>query len=71
MFHGIADTAHYQMKKFLGDQWVRIQTDLSFASDDMDNATKGNMENLKREAKKLIRTHKNEFKIICKILQCD
>ncbi len=34
----------------------------------MDNATKGNIENLKAEAKKLIRTHKAEIELIRQFL---
>jgi hypothetical protein len=47
MFDGAADAANYQMKMFLGSQYVRMQTSLSVASDDIDNATNGNVENLK------------------------
>lgn len=65
MFDGVSDAANYQMKMFLGDKYIRLQTDLSIASDDMDNATNGNIENLKAEAKKLKRTHKNEIETIC------
>ena len=56
MFDGAADAANYQMKLFLGNRYVRMQTSLAVASDDMDNATHGNVENLKAEAKKLIQT---------------
>ena len=56
MFDGVSDAANYQMNMFLGDRYVRLQTDLTSASDDMDNATNGNIENLKAEAKKMIRT---------------
>jgi predicted acylesterase/phospholipase RssA len=68
MFDGVSDAAHYQMKMFLGEKYVRLQTELSIASDDMDNVTNGNMENLKTEAKKLIRTHKAEIETICRYL---
>jgi hypothetical protein len=57
------------MKMFLGDQYVRMQTSLSVASDDMDNATHGNVENLKAEAKTLIQTHKAELETVCTLLQ--
>jgi hypothetical protein len=57
------------MKMFLGDQYVRMQTSLSVASDDMDNVTHGNVENLKAEAGKLIQTHKAEMGTVCTLLQ--
>lgn len=69
MFDGVSDAVNYQMKMFVGEKYIRLQTDLSIASDDMDNATNGNIENLKTEAKKLIRTHKNEIKFICNHLK--
>jgi hypothetical protein len=69
MFDGAADAANYQMKMFLGNQYVRMQTSLSVASDDMDNATHGNVENLKAEANTLIQTHKVEMETVCGLLQ--
>ena len=69
MFDGVSDAANYQMKMFIGEKYIRLQTDLSIASDDLDNATSGNIENLKAEAKKLIRTHKSEIEAICNYLK--
>lgn len=69
MFDGAADAANYQMKMFLGNRYVRLQTILAVASDDMDNATNGNVENLKSEAAKLIQTHKAELETVCTLLQ--
>jgi hypothetical protein len=69
MFDGAADAANYQMKMFLGNRYVRMQTSLSVASDDMDNVTHGNVENLKAEAGKLIQTHKAEMGTVCTLLQ--
>jgi len=69
MFDGAADAANYQMKMFLGSRYVRMQTSLAVASDDMDNATNGNVENLKAEAGTLIQTHKAEMGMVCGVLQ--
>ncbi len=69
MFDGVSDTTNYQMKMFLGEKYIRLQTDLSIASDDLDDATSGNIENLKTEARKLIRTHKIEIEAICNYLK--
>jgi patatin-like phospholipase/acyl hydrolase len=68
MFDGASDAASYQMSQILGDSFIRFQTSLSIASDDMDNATKGNIENLKLEAKKLISVNKKEIERVCAIL---
>lgn len=51
------------------DGWHRLQTNLAVASDDMDNATNGNIENLKKEAKKLLKTHRGEIETVCEWLQ--
>lgn len=69
MFDGVSDAANYQMQTLLGERYIRLQTNLSIASDDMDNATNGNIENLKAEAKKLIQTHKSEIDVICSYLK--
>lgn len=61
MFDGVSDAANYQMKELFGNNYYRLQISLSVASDDLDNVTKGNIENLKNEAKRLIRNHKNEI----------
>ncbi len=68
MFDGVSDAVNYQLRQILGDHYIRFQTSLSTASDDMDNTTQGNMENLKTEAKKLIRTHKDKLDQICQLI---
>jgi hypothetical protein len=64
MFDGVSDAADYQMRQLLGENYIRLQTSLSIASDDMDNATKGNINLLTQEAKKLIRINKNAIEKI-------
>ena len=54
MFDGASKAADYQMRLFLGDNYLRLQTPLHFASDDMDDASKGNIRNLKQTARELI-----------------
>lgn len=65
MFDGVADAANYQMNMFLGENYIRLQTDLTIASDDMDNASGGNIENLKAEANKLIANQQAEIERVC------
>lgn len=57
MFDGVSDAADYQLNSFLGNNYVRMQVNLDQASDDMDNASKGNIANLKKEAATLLLTH--------------
>ena len=54
MFDGASKAADSQMRLFLGDNYLRLQTPLHFASDDMDDASKGNIRNLKQTARELI-----------------
>lgn len=57
MFDGVAKAADYQMRLFLGERYQRLQIPLYYASDDMDDASQGNIRNLKQTAKELIDTH--------------
>ena len=61
MFDGVSDAVNYQLCQILGDKYIRFQTSLSIASDDMDDVTVGNIENLTSESQKLIRTHKEQI----------
>jgi len=54
MFDGASKAADHQMRLFLGDHYLRLQTHLHYASDDMDDASRGNIRNLKQTAKELI-----------------
>ena len=42
------------MRLFLGDHYLRLQTQLRYASDDMDDASRGNIRNLKQTGRELI-----------------
>jgi lipid II:glycine glycyltransferase (peptidoglycan interpeptide bridge formation enzyme) len=42
------------MRSFLGYRYLRLQTQLHYASDDMDDASRGNIRNLKQTATELI-----------------
>ena len=54
MLDGAAKTADHQMQLFLGDHYLRLQAPLKYASDDMDDASQGNIRNLKQIARELI-----------------
>ncbi|MCP4605874.1 MAG: patatin [Proteobacteria bacterium] len=69
MFDGVSDATDYQLKQILGNGFFRFQTTLTIASDDMDNATKGNIENLKVQAQELIEKQKTEIEKVCNILK--
>ena len=61
---GMSDAANYQMERFIGtENYIRLQADLKEADDDMDNASDGNIRNLKRVANNLIGS--DNFNRIC------
>lgn len=69
MFDGVSDAVNYQMKKLLKDAYARLQITLDFASDDMDDASNGNIRNLQQEAELLLKTHGKELDVICARLE--
>jgi patatin-like phospholipase/acyl hydrolase len=54
MFDGVSKAADHQMRLFLGEDYLRLQTPLHYASDDMDDASQGNIRNLRQTAEELI-----------------
>ena len=64
VFDGVSDAADYQMRVLLGDNYIRLQVSLESASDDLDNASKGNIELLMQEAKRLLVTHESKIESI-------
>ena len=64
VFDGVSDAADYQMRVLLGDNYIRLQVSLESASDDLDNASRGNIELLMQEAKRLLVTHESKIESI-------
>ncbi len=56
VFDGVADTTDFEAAQLLGpDRYVRLQTDLGLASDDLDDASPRNMAALREEGARLLR----------------
>ena len=68
IFDGVADAADYQLNQFLGDNYIRFQINLDTGSDDMDDASNGNIKNLETEAKKLLRIYKDTINNLCELI---
>ncbi|MDD9893500.1 MAG: CBASS cGAMP-activated phospholipase [Gammaproteobacteria bacterium] len=68
IFDGVSDATDYQLNQILGNQYFRFQAELINASDDLDDVTNRNINGLKSEAKKVIRTHKDELIKVCDLL---
>ena len=54
VFDGVADTIDFEAQGLMGDRYVRLQTMLEIASDDLDDASPDNLDALRREAEQLI-----------------
>ena len=68
MFDGASKAADHQMRLFLGDHYLRLQTQLHYASDDMDDASRGNIRNLKQTATELIEREAGALRHFFKII---
>jgi predicted acylesterase/phospholipase RssA len=66
VFDGTADAVDLQLGALIGDAYVRLQTRLDEASDDLDDASPENLAALAREAKRLIAAHGDELDRICR-----
>lgn len=54
VFDGVADTTEFIAGTLMGDRYMRLQTDLNLASDDLDDASEENIAALRTEAERLI-----------------
>lgn len=63
-----AETASYQLGRLLGDGYVRLQTRLEIASDDLDDAGPGNLRDLRAEADRLVRRRSRDIDALCAAL---
>ena len=65
VFDGTADAVDVQLQALLGDSYIRLQTRLDEASDDLDDASPENLDALAREAERLIEAHDEELTRLC------
>ena len=68
VFDGSADAVDLQLSALLGDAYVRLQTPLVEASDDLDDASAANIAALRREADRLIAARDDEIDRVCERL---
>jgi uncharacterized protein len=68
VFDGVADTTDFVAGTLMGDRYVRLQTELNVASDDLDDASERNLAALRTEAERLIAASDAELDRICAIL---
>jgi patatin-like phospholipase/acyl hydrolase len=68
VFDGVADTIEFEAGTLMGDRYVRLQTELDVASDDLDDASPANLAALRTEAERLIAASAAEIDRVCAIL---
>ena len=68
VFDGVADTIEFEAGTLMGDRYVRLQTALNVASDDLDDASRDNLAALRKEAEQLIAASEAELDRVCAIL---
>jgi uncharacterized protein len=65
VFDGTADAVDFQLKALMGDDYMRFQTPLDHASDDLDAATPENLAALQLEARELIAARDADLDALC------
>jgi uncharacterized protein len=66
VFDGVSDTTDYELQQILGaGRYHRLQTDMTIASDSMDDASPANMEKLQEQGQKLLDDTEDELAAIC------
>jgi len=65
VFDGVSDTIDFQLAQLEPQGYVRLQTELRTASDDLDDASEGNLAALRREAEALIAARDADLDALC------
>ena len=68
VFDGVADTTEFIAGTLMGDRYIRMQTELNIASDDLDDASEENLAALRTEAEQLIAASEDKIERACAIL---
>jgi uncharacterized protein len=65
VFDGTADAVDFQLGALMGEDYMRFQTPLDHASDDLDAATPENLAALELEARELIAARDADLDVLC------
>jgi uncharacterized protein len=65
----VSDAVDYHLSQLLACRYHRFQIRLEVASDDLDNASRGNIEKLRTEAGRLLAARAGELEEVCGILE--
>jgi patatin-like phospholipase/acyl hydrolase len=68
VFDGSADVVDEVLQRLIAENYIRLQTRLEEASDDLDDASPENLAALRREADRLIAAHSADIDRLCRLL---
>jgi uncharacterized protein len=68
VFDGSADAVDAQLGRLIDDRYIRLQTRLDEASDDLDDASPENLAALRREAEQLIAARTDDIDRLCALV---
>ncbi len=68
VFDGVSDTIEFEAQALMGERYIRLQTILELASDDLDDASADNLDALRREAEQLIAVSGPSLDRACAVL---
>jgi patatin-like phospholipase/acyl hydrolase len=68
VFAGVADTIDFELASLAGDRYVRLQAELRYASDALDDASESNLSRLRGEAERLIAERSADIEALCERL---
>ncbi|MGA9754228.1 MAG: patatin-like phospholipase family protein, partial [Desulfobaccales bacterium] len=68
VFDGVSSAVDYQLQQVLGDNFIRFQTTLDTANDDMDDASPANLAALKIEANRIVEAQADDIEKVCRLL---
>jgi patatin-like phospholipase/acyl hydrolase len=68
VFDGVADTIDFELSKLAGERYVRLQAELRYASDALDDASEANLRRLRGEAERLIAERSADIEALCERL---
>ncbi len=68
VFDGVADTVDFELATLAGPRYVRLQVELRYASDSLDDASEGNLGRLRGDAERLIAERTADIEALCEKL---
>lgn len=68
VFDGVSDTIDFELGALAADRYVRLQVELRYARDDLDDASEANLRRLRGEGERLIAERTADIEALCERL---